>query len=141
MNIVPRWDIEGHELVSVHRYRNKGHYSPCNISVVTLLLHFNLTLQIAPSVTVQNSYQKVISFLQECNIKMTFLHGCCFAANLVVKTNYWSKNQLCCFTCDFQTKSNLYDVWSSVMSFFMTSSENDVSNCHTTSTFHNGNKV
>ena len=57
------------------------------------------------------------------------LYCCSFAVNLVVKTNFWSKNQLCCFTCNFQTLRVIYMMfWSSMMSYFMTSSENDISN-------------
>ena len=31
VNIVPGWDIEGHELASVHRYPYEGQYSPISM--------------------------------------------------------------------------------------------------------------
>ena len=129
---------------NVRRYPIEGQYSPISVqwhfSYITMILFsrfhsysvflLHLTLQTALYVTVQNWYQKVISFLHLCSINMIlFLHCYCFAANLVVKINYLSKNQLCCSTCDFQTLREIVTMfWFSMTSYFMTSSENDVSN-------------
>ena len=39
------------------------------------------------------------------------LHCCCFAANLIVKTNYLSKYQFFGCTCDFQTLKVIYMIF------------------------------
>ena len=127
------WHFEGCKFASLSRCPNERdtiHQYQCNKFASYSVFLFNLTLQEVLSVTVQKKYKKVISFLHYCNINlMLFLHCCCFAANLVGKTNYLSRNQLCRFTCNFQILRIIYLIfWSRVTSYFMMSSENGVSN-------------